>query len=284
MFGELISAIPTPFDQDNNIDTLTLEQFLKSVAAGGSDSIVAAGTTGEGTSLTLEERLYLFELCKKLAPKYLKVIGNVGTNNTIQTQNLICMADFLDLDGYMCAIPYYVKPTQEGIYQHFKSIASVTDKPIIIYNCPSRCGCSIEVETILRIVEECPNIIGIKHASNDLDFIRQLKKMLPDFKVYIGDDKMLIGGLRAGADGIISVTANVFGRDVLEVIENFRNNVEDANLIDYVDLLSQMMFLQTNPIPIKYILSKKYTNFKNLRLPLTPLDKEYQNYIDQILG
>lgn len=284
MFGKLISAIPTPFDQDNNIDTLTLEQFIKGVASGGSDAIVAAGTTGEGTSLSLEERLYLFELCKKLSPKYLKVIGNTGTNNTRQTQDLVCMADFLDLDGYMCVVPYYVKPTQEGIYQHFKAIATVTDKPIIIYNCPGRCGVGIAVQTVVKLARDCPNIIAIKHASQDMVFIKELRQALPHFTIYIGDDKMLLSGLRAGADGIISVTSNIFGRDVLEIIENHQNNIEDTNLIDFVDLMSELLFIETNPIPIKYILSKKYSSFKNLRLPLTPLESEHQRYIDKILG
>ena len=134
MFGKVISAIPTPFDKEDNIDTLTLEQYLINIANSGSSAIVAGGSTGEGTSLSLEERLYLFELCKRLAPSGLKVIGNIGTNNTNQTINLVCMADFLDLDGYLCIVPYYVLPTQEGIFQHFKAIADATDKPIIIYS------------------------------------------------------------------------------------------------------------------------------------------------------
>ncbi len=283
MFGQLISAIPTPFDQDNNIDTLTLEQFLKNVAAGGSDAIVAAGTTGEGTSLSLEERLYLFELCKKLSPQHLKVIGNIGTNNTSQTQDLICMADFLDLDGYMCIVPYYVKPTQEGIFMHFKAIATVTDKPIIIYNCPDRCGVGIEVETVVRLAKECPNIVAIKHASTDMNFVRKLRFLLPDFTIYCGDDRMLIPSLRAGANGIVSVAANVFGRDILEVIENYHDQTEDPNLIDFVDFMSELMFVETNPIPLKYILSKKYGNFKNVRLPLTQLSQEHKNYIDRFI-
>ena len=133
MFGKVISAIPSPFDKEDNIDTLTLEQYLINIANSGSSAIVVGGSTGEGTSLSLEERLYLFELCKKLAPSSLKVIANIGTNNTNQTINLVCMADFLDLDGYLCVVPYYVLPTQDGIFEHFKAIADATDKPIIIY-------------------------------------------------------------------------------------------------------------------------------------------------------
>lgn len=284
MFGKIISAIPTPFDQDDNIDTLTLEQFLKSITIGGSDAIVAGGTTGEGTSLSLEERLYLFELCKKLAPSNLKVIANVGTNNTNQTINLICMSDFLDLDGYLCVVPYYVLPTQDGIFQHFKAIAKSTDKPIIIYNCPSRCGVEITIDTVLKLVKECPNIVGIKHASKDIDYIKKLRKLLPDFEIYIGDDSVFLEGMENGATGIISVVSNLIGKDMQEIIENFENDVEDESLLDYYDIMVDIVKVQTNPIPLKYILSKKYANYKNLRLPLTPIEEENMKVIDKILG
>ena len=284
MFGKVISAIPTPFDKDDNIDTLTLEQYLKNIASSGSDAIVAGGTTGEGTSLSLEERLYLFELCKKLAPSDLKVIANIGTNNTNQTINLVCMADFLDLDGYLCVVPYYVLPTQDGIYQHFKAIADATDKPIILYNCPKRCGCEIELNTILRLVKECPNIIGIKHSSNNMEMIKDLKLLIPDFLVYIGNDECLLEGLENGADGVISVVSNLIGMDVKEIIDNHVKDVIDDSLNEYYMIMVDLLKTSTNPIPLKYILSKKYSNFRNLRLPLTKLDYSSKEKIDKILG
>lgn len=284
MFGKVISAIPTPFDKEDNIDTLTLEQYLINIANSGSSAIVAGGSTGEGTSLSLEERLYLFELCKRLAPSGLKVIGNIGTNNTNQTINLVCMADFLDLDGYLCIVPYYVLPTQEGIFQHFKAIADATDKPIIIYNCPKRCGCEINPETILRLVKECPNIIGLKHASNDTDYIKIVRKLIPDLLIYVGNDEVLLEGLEKGADGIISVVSNLIGMDVNEIIENHQKQVKDESLIEYYNIMVELLKCSTNPIPLKYILSKKYSNFKHLRLPLTKLDYDLCNKIDKILG
>ena len=284
MFGKVISAIPTPFDKEDNIDTLTLEQYLINIANSGSSAIVAGGSTGEGTSLSLEERLYLFELCKRLAPSGLKVIGNIGTNNTNQTINLVCMADFLDLDGYLCIVPYYVLPTQEGIFQHFKAIADATDKPIIIYNCPKRCGCEINPETILRLVKECPNIIGLKHASNDTDYIKIVRKLIPDLLIYVGNDEVLLEGLEKGADGIISVVSNLIGMDVNEIIENHQKQVKDESLIEYYNIMVELLKCSTNPIPLKYILSKKYSNFKHLRLPLTKLDYDLRNKIDKILG
>jgi len=284
MFGKIISAIPTPFDKDDNIDTLTLEQYLKNIALSGSSAIVAGGSTGEGTSLSLEERLYLFELCKKLAPNNLKVIANIGTNNTNQTINLVCMADFLDLDGYLCVVPYYVLPTQEGIFQHFKAIAEATDKPIIIYNCPNRCGVEISPQTVLRLVKECPNIIGIKHASKNVNYIEELRSLIPDFYIYVGDDEVLIEGLDKGADGVISVVSNLIGMDVKEIIENHEKEVKDESLIEYYKIMVELLKTSSNPIPLKYILSKKYSNFKNLRLPLTNLDVDSKNKIDKILG
>ena len=284
MFGKVISAIPTPFDKEDNIDTLTLEQYLINIANSGSSAIVAGGSTGEGTSLSLEERLYLFELCKRLAPTGLKVIGNIGTNNTNQTINLVCMADFLDLDGYLCIVPYYVLPTQEGIFQHFKAIAEATDKPIIIYNCPKRCGCEIEPNTILRLVKECPNIIGLKHASNNTDYIKEVRTLIPDLLIYVGNDDVLLEGLEKGADGTISVVSNLIGMDVNEIIENHQKQVKDESLIEYYDIMVELLKCSTNPIPLKYILSKKYSNFKHLRLPLTKLDYDLRNKIDRILG
>lgn len=284
MFGKVISAIPSPFDKEDNIDTLTLEQYLINIANSGSSAIVVGGSTGEGTSLSLEERLYLFELCKKLAPSSLKVIANIGTNNTNQTINLVCMADFLDLDGYLCVVPYYVLPTQDGIFEHFKAIADATDKPIIIYNCPNRCGVNIEPNTVLRIVKECPNVIGIKHASKDVDYIKEIRTLIPDFLIYVGDDEVLLEGLENGADGTISVVSNLIGMDVKEIIENFEKNVIDESLIEYYKIMVELLKCSTNPIPLKYILSKKYSNFKHLRLPLTKLDQNSKQKIDKILG
>ncbi len=281
MFGKLISAIPTPFDKDDYIDTLTLEQFLKSLANSGSDAIVAAGSTGEGTSLSLEERLYLFELCKKLAPKGLKVIGNVGTNNTNQTINLICMADFLDIDGYLCIVPYYVLPTQDGIYEHFKAIAKSTSKPIIIYNCPKRCGVEISFETIIKLHNECSNIVGIKHSSNDLTLIRKIKEKLPEFQVFIGNDEMLVEGIKNGADGVISVASNIIGNEVKLIMEEIFKDELDNDLLMYYKNFVNLLNIETNPISLKYILSKKYINFRNLRLPLTKLSKNKCNTIDK---
>ncbi|MBQ9730517.1 MAG: 4-hydroxy-tetrahydrodipicolinate synthase [Bacilli bacterium] len=284
MFGKVISAIPTPFDKEDNIDTLTLEQYLINIGNSGSSAIVAGGSTGEGTSLSLEERLYLFELCKKLAPSGLKVIANIGTNNTNQTINLVCMADFLDLDGYLCIVPYYVLPTQEGIFQHFKAIADATDKPIILYNCPKRCGCNIEANTVLRLVKECPNIVGIKHASKDMKLISEIRALVPDFLIYVGEDSSLLDGLNNGADGTISVISNLIGMDVKEIIDNHQKGVKDESLIEYYDIMVELLSCSTNPIPLKYILSKKYSNFKHLRLPLTKLDYDKRIKIDKILG
>lgn len=284
MLGPLITAIPTPFDENNKINERLVVRFINYLANNGSDGVVVAGTTGEGTSLSVDEKIRLFELVLDNAPKKLKVLANIGTNYTKDSLDLLEKIDHLPFDGYMVIVPYYVKPTQRGMYEHFKTIANATKKPIMVYNVPSRVAVAIEYETLACLITNCPNIKALKHASNDLEMISKLKANYPNFEVYSGEDKNLLKALRKGADGVVSVISNAFGNDVKELIEDFNIGIENEKLSEYLNIISDLAFIETNPGPIKYILTKKGFDFKKLRLPLAKIDPMSAKKIDAVLG
>lgn len=284
MLGPLITAIPTPFMENNQINEKLVVQFIKYLANNGSDAIVVAGTTGEGTALSVDEKVNLFKLALSNAPKNLKVIANIGTNYTEDSLSILKRIDYLPFAGYMVIVPYYVKPTQKGMFEHFKTIANATNKPIMIYNVPSRVATRIEYETIACLITTCPNIKALKHVSNDLELVSKLKTNYPHFEVYSGEDKNLLTALRKGCDGVVSVISNAFGNDVKELIEDFNKGIENEKLSEYLNLITDLAFIETNPGPIKYILTKKGFDFKRLRLPLVEIDRTNAEKIDAVLG
>lgn len=284
MFGNLIVAVPTPFNKENQISFKEIDRLLHHLIFHGADSIVVGGTTGESPTLSIEEKKELVNYCYSHFHDKLKIIVGIGTNDTKNTIEEVNYFNEIMCDGYMVIIPYYNRPPQQGIIQHFKKVNEVTIRPLMIYNVPSRVGVAIEVETAIQLFHECENIIGIKHASTDVQFIKDLKDKVPKMLVYCGEEGVLIKALANGADGVISVIANAFCEDVREMLDDFDVGIENALLLDYLGLINELVFCESNPIPIKYILHKKGFDFGNLRLPLVELQNENKNKIDRLLG
>lgn len=281
MKSKLITALVTPFDAQNNIDKKELIKLIEDVENQGSEGLVVGGTTGEGTSLSEEELIDVIKIANEHSKS--EIIINVGSNSTFKTINLINKIKDYKHDALMIIVPYYNKPNKRGIYEHFKCIANAfKEEKFILYNVPSRTIVKLEEDTLVKLIEECPNIIGLKHASSDFELVKNIKIKYKDFLIYSGDDKYTLDMLKVGADGVISVLSHVFGKDIKELIDDYYKGIENEVTDKYIKELSDIVFCDTNPIPIKYVLSKKGYHSMNLRLPMTKL--ENHNDIDIILN
>lgn len=283
MFGKIITALITPFDENNNIDYESLKKLLTHIEKTHSDSVVIAGTTGEGSTLSLNEKLNLFTFVKTNLSKKIKVIAAIGTNNTAETIKIVKKVNKTNVDGYLIITPYYNKPSQEGIYQHFKAIDNVSNKPILIYNVINRCGVEANAMTLIRLYHDCNHIVGLKHASTNISMINQLKQQMPSFLIYGGEDHYILDVLKNKGDGIISVITNFYGNEVYELIKDYENDFENVTLYEYIQMLADLCFIESSPSPIKYILYKHNLILNNLRLPLVPLSSPFKQLIDNIL-
>ena len=283
MFGKIISAVVTPFNEDYSIDYDSFLKILNHLVNTHCDSIVVAGTTGVGPTLSINEKLNLIKFAKDHLPKKIKVIVGIGSNNTQETIKTIKKFNKTNVDGYLIVTPYYNKPSQEGIYTHFKMIDKVSIKPIIIYNVYSRCGVETSFNTIIRLYHDCNHIVGLKHASSNISLISSLKKEMPNFLVYGGEDRYILDVFKNKGDGIISVITNYYGNEVYELIKDYENNFENITLYEYIQMLAEIAFIESSPAPIKYILSKHNLLINQLRLPLVPLSSPFKQLIDNII-
>lgn len=281
MSKELIGAMVTPFNNNDEIDYTEVLKLISRYEESKHDAIVVAGTTGEETSLTAKEKIDLIKfVCKNTN---LKVIVGVVENNTQKAIEQIEVLNALPIYACLVAIPHYNKPPQRGIFMHFKKILQMSKHPIIIYNVPSRCGVSIEYQTIKKLLHLSNKLIGIKECTPDYNLIYLLKKHNPDFKVYLGNDTHLLKALDLNADGIISVSSILFGEDYRNLLDDYEDGFKNVLLGEYLDLIGNLISLETNPIPIKYLLKKKGFKSMNLRLPLVALSSEAIKSMEIIL-
>lgn len=269
-FGRVMTAMVTPFDQNGNIDYEAVERLVNHLIANGSDTILVSGTTGEGPTITKEEKIMLFTTIKQLVGNRVKVIANVGTNDT---KGSIEMAKQVEtkcgVDGLLVVAPYYNKPNQEGIYLHIQTVAESVNLPIMIYNIPGRTGVNIEAETIIRL-SKIDNVIAVKESSGNLDQMATIIENTSDeFKLYCGDDNLTLPVIAIGGYGVVSVASHFFGRQIQEMIAN-----KDAKLHRILLPIFKALFIDTNPIGTKYLLSQNGLIHHNLRLPLVDTTQE----------
>lgn len=281
MFGFLISAMVTPFADNGKIDYDCVDLLIKQIEMIGHDSIVVAGSTGEGHSLSNIEKKELYQFVKDHTK--LKVIYAILDNSLTSIKNEIKEIDRLKPDGYLVSLPSCILPPERGIYLFFKEIADATKTPIIIYNVPKRTGINISFITIRKLIKRCPNIVALKEASNDITLIKLIKKNFPNFYCYCGNDNDYFKAIQNGADGIISVMSVIYGKEMITLKDNYLEGYHHVLLDDYLCLVSAILSLETNPIPIKYLLSKKRFPSMNLRLPLVTLSLEYYDQINLLL-
>ncbi|MFI5322440.1 MAG: 4-hydroxy-tetrahydrodipicolinate synthase [Thermodesulfobacteriota bacterium] len=278
IYGSLV-AIVTPF-KNGKIDEDALKELIEFQIENGTHGIVPCGTTGESPTLSHEEHEYVIELTVKVVKKRIPVVAGTGSNSTKEAIRLTRFAEQIGADAALLVVPYYNKPTQEGLYLHFKQIASQVRIPIILYNIPGRSGVNMNPETIVRLARDCKNIIGVKEASGSLT---QASKILylcgRDFLLYSGEDVLNFPLLAIGAKGFITVTANVAPADVAELYNLFSaGEFEKAKDLHYKLLpLNEALFLETNPIPVKAALSMMDKIAYEYRFPLCQMSEKYYN-------
>jgi len=285
-FGRLITAMVTPFTADNAVDYAQAQRLVLALLNSGSDGLVVVGTTGESPTLSKTEEQRLFAEVKEVVGVRGTVIAGTGSNNTVEAIVATRAAEKTGVDACLLVVPYYNKPNQEGLYHHFKTIAESTSLPCLLYNVPSRTVVSLEADTVIRL-SEVDNIVGIKEASGKMDEISHIIENTPaDFTVLSGNDIDTLPMLQRGADGLISVASHLVGRQLKEMIDSFfLGDIKKAEGIDYhLTPLYDALFLQANPVPIKYALNELGFNVGKPRLPLHEPNEEIGQRIMDTVG
>lgn len=274
-FGRLLTAMVTPLDAAGEVDLKQAQRLARALLDSGSDGLVVSGTTGEAPTLSNDEKLALFRAVKEAVGGDGHVLAGTSTYNTRESVEMSRRAQAVGVDGLLLTVPYYNRPTQEGIYRHFEAIAAAVDLPCVMYNIPSRTGRNMEPETVVRAAS-VPNIVGIKEASGSLDAVsRIVEEAGPDFRVWSGDDSMTLPLLAVGGYGVICTCANIVGRQMRSIIEAFlagRTAEAAARHRAMLPLMAALMTVAANPIPVKHAMNKVGFDVGGVRLPLYDLD------------
>ncbi len=285
MFKGSIVAIVTPFKNDQ-VDEKTLRKLVDFHIKNGTSAIVPCGTTGESATLNYEEHERVIEVCIEQAEGRIPIIAGTGSNSTQEAIMLTRHAAKAGASASLQVSPYYNKPTQKGLYEHFKAIAEAVDLPMILYNIASRTGVNIEPETIARLARDCKNIVGVKEASGNLEQMSRVKILCgKDFDLLSGDDVLTLPVLAIGGVGVISVVANIAPRDVATLVNTFqKGDIKQAREIHYrLTPLIKAMFIETNPIPVKTAMGLMKLCEKTLRLPMSEMLPENEKKLKEAL-
>ncbi len=284
MFTGVGTALATPFDKDYNVDYSALKRISKYQIEGGVDAIIVLGTTGESPVIDNSEREKITETVAETAAGKTKIIVGTGTNDTRKVVSLNKTAEKAHADALLIVNPYYNKGTQESLVEHYKYISERTTLPIIIYNVPSRTGMNMLPETILKIAEECPNVIGVKEASGNISQIAKLISMKPEnFSVYSGNDDQTLPIMALGGAGIVSVFSNVYPKELKMLTSALENNDMDKarELNDKYGGMMRALFIEASPSPLKYVMSRKGLCENFVRLPLAAVSQKSEKILDE---
>jgi 4-hydroxy-tetrahydrodipicolinate synthase len=274
--GSLV-ALVTPFDQDNRVDYTALKRLIDFHVAEGSDGLVIAGTTGESATLRRDEHIELIERAIEIVDSRMPVIAGTGSNSTAQTIDLSVAVGKSAIDAYLVVVPYYNKPVQEGLYRHFRAIADAVDKPLVLYNVPGRTVADMLPETVARLAAH-ENIVGIKEATGNMDRLRAIRERVDeDFRLFSGDDFTVLPFIEQGGHGVVTVSGNVVPAKMAELCRLAGSGLHDqAKAIDDdLQPLNAALFVESNPIPVKWALARMGLISDGIRLPLTEFAPEY---------
>lgn len=269
-------AIVTPMNQDGSVNYECFKQLIEEQIAGGTDAIVVCGTTGEASTLTHEEHLDVIKYCVEVVAKRIPVIAGTGSNCTETAIYLSTEAEKYGVDGLLLVSPYYNKATQNGLFAHFKAIADSVKVPILLYNVPSRTGCNILPQTIVRLCTEVENIVGVKEASGNISQIADLAALAKGkVDIYSGNDDQIIPIMALGGKGVISVLSNVAPRQTHDICQKFLDGDAQGAMqmqLDAIDLV-RALFCEVNPIPVKEALNLMGKKVGPLRMPLSQMEE-----------
>ncbi|OZU90576.1 4-hydroxy-tetrahydrodipicolinate synthase [Virgibacillus indicus] len=284
-FGNVLTAMVTPFDQNGEVDFRATEGLVNYLIDNGTDGLVIAGTTGESPTLSHDEKIDLFKVVVKTVNGRVPVIAGTGSNNTKESADLTKEAEAIGVDGVMLVTPYYNKPSQEGMFQHFQMIAQSTSLPVMLYNIPGRSAVNLEPDTIIRL-SQIKNIVSVKEASGDLDAAAEIiSKTSDDFTVYSGDDSLTLPMLSIGGTGIVSVASHIIGSEMQEMVQQFKKgDVSRAADLHREHLpLMKALFTAPNPTPVKAALNRVGVPVGSVRLPLIPLNEAERAYLYKLI-
>src|ERR1041384_4091544 len=278
MFKGTYTAMVTPF-KNGDLDEPAFQRLIKAQIKAGVDGIVPVGTTGESPTLDYEEHVRVIELAIEFAAEKIKVIAGTGGNSSSEAIYLTKAAEELGADGSLQVAPYYDKPTQEGLFQHFHAVARATKLPIVPYSIPGRCGVEIGVDTVHRLAHDSVNIVGIKEAGGSADRVSQLRAALgQDFDILCGDDSLTLPFMAVGADGVISVASNIIPKEVARMVKAFALGKPAIALKLHARFypLFKDLFIETNPVPVKAALAMLGQIEEEYRLPLVPMNPTHR--------
>nr|WP_279611154.1 4-hydroxy-tetrahydrodipicolinate synthase [Thermostichus vulcanus] len=280
-----MTAMITPFTAEGELNYDEAARLADYLVTHGSDGLVVCGTTGESPTLTWQEEFELFRVVRDAVAGRAKVIAGTGSNSTREAIEATKKAAQLGLDGSLQVVPYYNKPTQAGLYQHFKAIAEASDLPILLYNIPGRTGASLQPETVANLAE-LETIVAIKEASGMMDVASEIRRLTPSrFGIYSGDDSLTLPILSLGGSGVVSVASHLVGLQLQELIQSYSRGQHDQALAHHLRLfpLFKVLFIETNPVPVKAALEMQGWKVGRVRLPLAPLQASSLQALRQVL-
>lgn len=285
MFTGTFTALVTPFRQ-GKVDEDAFAKLIRAQIKGGINGIVPVGTTGEAPTLDYDEHIRVIELAVQIADGRIAVIAGTGANSTREAIDLTRRARVVGANATLQVAPYYNKPNQEGIYQHFRAVAENTGLPLMLYSIPGRCGVEIAVETVVRLASDCPLVVSLKEAGGSCDRVSQLRAVLPDkFTILSGDDSLTLPFMSVGAAGVVSVASNLAPRAVSKMVSAYLDGDARAARRLHAKLfpLFRALFVETNPVPVKTALALLGQMDAEVRLPLVPVQKETEVLLQKTL-
>ena len=274
--GEVITAMVTPFNEKREVDYEKVEALAYQLANTGSDAVLVTGTTGESPTLTQDEEIEILCSAKRAVQNKAKVIMGTGSNSTETAVSMAKLAQKEGADAILTVVPYYNKPSQSGLIEHFSAIAEAVDLPIILYNIPSRTGINMSVETVKTLARKYQNIVALKQSFGDMDMVTELRMSCPnDFAIYSGDDSLTLPMLSLGAHGVISVASHIFGNEIKSMIRNFKTGdaMTAKNMHQKLYPIFKKLFMAPNPVPVKAALAYRGLIEDYVRRPLVELTK-----------
>lgn len=279
MFTGSLVAMVTPFDQHNRVDYGSLKRLIDFHVAEGTNGLVIAGTTGESATLDRAEHMELIARAVEISAGRLPIIAGTGSNSTAQTIKLSVEVGDAGIDAYLLVVPYYNKPVQEGLFRHFSAIADAVPKPVMLYNVPGRTGADLLAETVGRLAKH-DNIFGIKEATGDMDRLKQIQELVDDdFMFYSGDDFTALSFMEQGGHGVVTVSGNVVPAQMARLCRLAASGEHEAAtaLDDTLQPLNTALFIESNPIPVKWAVSQMGLIPPDIRLPLTEHSAQYHD-------
>ncbi len=274
--GEVITAMVTPFNEKREVDYEKVEALAHQLVNTGSDAVLVTGTTGESPTLTFEEEIEILASAKRAVRNQGKVIMGAGSNSTETAVKVAKAAEKEGADAILSVVPYYNKPSQSGLIEHFSAVAEAVNLPVILYNIPSRTGINMSVETVKTLARKYENVVAVKQSFGDMDAVTELKSSCPnDFAVYSGDDSLTLPMLSLGAHGVISVASHLFGKEIKSMIRNFKTGdaMTAKNMHMKLYPIFKKLFMAPNPVPVKAALAYRGIIDDYVRRPLVELTK-----------